>query len=48
MRMGTATMTSMAELIANERAQDERMLQSALGKAIQESFETIVLEPLPN
>lgn len=41
-------MTSMAELLTNEREHDERMLQSALGKAIQESFETIVLEPLPN
>ncbi len=42
------TVTSMAEFLADERAQDERMLQSALGKAIQESFQTIILEPLPD
>lgn len=48
LRVGTVTETSMAEFLAEERAQDERMLQNALGRAVQESFQTIIHEPLPN
>lgn len=41
-------MSTMAELMAEERARDEWILQSALGKAIHQSFQTIIHEPLPN
>ncbi|QGM96066.1 hypothetical protein [Methylocystis parvus] len=41
-------MTTMAEALAEERAQDEWMIRSTLGKAIHQSLQTIVREPLPN
>ncbi|HEY8162128.1 hypothetical protein [Methylocystis sp.] len=41
-------MGKLAELLAKERAQGEWIIQSTLGKAIDESFRTIIHEPLSN
>ncbi|MEK4034189.1 hypothetical protein WOC76_13005 [Methylocystis sp. IM3] len=41
-------MTTMDALRLEEQAQDERMIQSQLGKAIHHSLKTIIQEPLPN
>lgn len=39
-------MATVAELLAEQRAQDEMTIQSALGNAIQQSFAAIIHEPL--
>jgi hypothetical protein len=41
-------MGKLAELLAKERAQGEWIIQSTRGKAIDESFRTIIHEPLSN
>jgi hypothetical protein len=41
-------MASMAEILAKQREQDERIIQSALGRAVYESLLQIIREPLPN
>lgn len=41
-------MPTVAELLAEERAQDELIIQGALGKVINQSLSAIVHEPLPN
>ncbi len=41
-------MTTMAALRLEEQEQDERVVLSELGKAIHDSLETLIHEPLPN